>query len=321
MELSTSTCVKANLFGHSSSFTCLKDFRKCSVINSRRCWRSRTSLLRISKLERPRKPILLAMATGKLQEALPPVLDSTSEPPSIFDGTTRLYICYKCPFAQRVWIARNYKFQISSAVCSNSIAWLSLCDEQGLEEVIKLVPIDLQNRPSWYKEKVYPENKVPSLEHNNKVRGESLDLLKYINEHFEGPPLLPDDPAKLECAEELISYCDKFNAAFRNAFKSMEDIENQIRGPLDQLEHTLSRFDDGPFFLGQFSLVDIAYAPFIERYGPFVADVWKYDITAARLKLASWIEEVNKIEAYTQTKNDPKMLLERNKQRYGVIPL
>lgn len=32
--------------------------------------------------------------------------------------------------------------------------------EQGLEEKIQLVPIDLQDRPAWYKEKVYPANKV-----------------------------------------------------------------------------------------------------------------------------------------------------------------
>lgn len=31
---------------------------------------------------------------------------------------------------------------------------------QGLQEEIKLVPIDLKNRPDWYKEKVYPANKV-----------------------------------------------------------------------------------------------------------------------------------------------------------------
>ncbi|XP_068669498.1 protein IN2-1 homolog B-like isoform X2 [Aristolochia californica] len=302
MELSTSVCVKAGLFSHPSSLTCPKDILKFSIITtqSRRNWRSRTSLLRISELQRPQKSIVLAMATGKLQEALPPVLDSTSEPPSIFDGTTRLYICYKCPFAQRVWIARNYK---------------------GLQDTIKLVPIDLQNRPSWYKEKVYPKNKVPSLEHNNEVRGESLDLIKYINENFEGLPLLPDDPAKVEFTEELISYCDKFNATLRNAFVSKGDIENQIREPLDHLECALSRFGDGPFFLGQFSMVDIAYAPFIERYEPFLADVWKYDIAAGRPKLASWIEEINKIEAYIQTKNDPKVLVEGYKQRYEEISL
>lgn len=33
---------------------------------------------------------------------------------------------------------------------------------------------------------------VPSLEYKNEVKGESLDLIKYIDETFEGPALLPD---------------------------------------------------------------------------------------------------------------------------------
>ncbi|RWW57648.1 hypothetical protein BHE74_00035543, partial [Ensete ventricosum] len=103
---------------------------------------------------------------------------------------------------------------------------------------IKLVPIDLENRPAWYKEKVYPANKVPSLEHNNEVKGESLDLIKYIDKYFEGPELLPD--------------------------------------------------------------VDIAYAPFIERFQTFLK------------------EELNKIDAYTHTKQDPQVLLAITKKRLGV---
>ena len=35
------------------------------------------------------------------------------------------------------------------------------------------------------------EIQVPSLEHSNEVRGESLDLIKYIDSHFEGPSLFP----------------------------------------------------------------------------------------------------------------------------------
>ena len=33
---------------------------------------------------------------------------------------------------------------------------------------------------------------VPSLEHNNEIKGESLDLIKYIDSNFEGPSLLPE---------------------------------------------------------------------------------------------------------------------------------
>lgn len=32
---------------------------------------------------------------------------------------------------------------------------------------------------------------VPALEHDGKVIGESMDLLNYLDEHFEGPKLAP----------------------------------------------------------------------------------------------------------------------------------
>ncbi|XP_042511608.1 glutathione S-transferase L3-like [Macadamia integrifolia] len=225
------------------------------------------------------------MATA-VQEVLPPTLESTAEPPTLFDGTTRLYTAYICPFAQRAWIARNYK---------------------GLQDKMKLVPLDLDNRPTWYREKVYPPNKVPSLEHNNEIRGESLDVVKYIDSHFEGPAILPDDPEKKKFAEELLSYSDTFVGTVFSSIKG--DPNADVGAVFDYLEKALSKFDDGPFFLGQFGEVDIAYAPFIERFEPLLLELKKCDITTGRPKLAAWIEEVNKIEAYKQTKLDPQVLL------------
>lgn len=228
-----------------------------------------------------------------VQEDLPPALDSTSKPPSVFDGTTRLYISYTCPYAQRVWITRNCK---------------------GLQEKVKLVPIDLKNRPDWYKEKVYPPNKVPALEYNNEVKGESLDLIKFIDINFEGPSLYPDDPVKKEFGEELLSYTDTFYKSVTTSFKG--DGVDDAAAAFDFIENALSKFDDGPFFLGQFSLVDIAYAPFIERFQPYLLDVKNYDIKVGRLKLAQWIEEMNKNEDFNQTRRDPKELVESYKKRY-----
>ncbi|KAK9126871.1 hypothetical protein Scep_015717 [Stephania cephalantha] len=236
-----------------------------------------------------------SMAAKFVREILPPVLDSSSDTPPIFDGTTRLYVNLQCPYAQRVWITRNCK---------------------GLQDKIKLVPIDLENRPAWYKEKVYPPNKVPSLEHNNEVRGESLDLIKYLDTNFEGPELLSSDPAKREFAEELLSYTDTFNGAVVASLKGKAGRE--VGTPFDYLENALAKFDDGPFFLGQFSLVDIAYAPFIERYQPYLLEVKEYDITEGRPKLAIWIQEINKFEGYTVTKRDPRELVERYKKRFSA---
>jgi glutathione S-transferase len=228
------------------------------------------------------------MATASFQEILPPVFGPDSEPPPFLDGTTRLYTAFICPYAHRAWITRNFK---------------------GLQEQIKLVPIDLQNRPAWYKEKVYPVNKVPALEHNNEVRGESLDIIKYIDEHFDGPSLYPTDPTKRVFGDELLAHSDTFVTDVFKSFKGGPGTE--FGAPFDHLEAALSKFDDGPFFLGkEFSLVDVAYAPHVERFQTFLLEVKKYDITAGRPKLAEWIEEINKIEAYKPTKMDPKVTVE-----------
>ncbi|CAL5403868.1 unnamed protein product [Camellia sinensis] len=196
-----------------------------------------------------------------VQEVLPPALDSTSDPPAILDGATS----YTFPTYARKPNVRGLP-------------------ETGLQEKIKLVPIDLQNRPTWYKEKVYPPNKVPSLEHNNEVKGESLDLRNRAH------TLGMQDPAKRQFGEELLSYTDSFNKGVITSFKV--DGMNDADASFDYIETAPSKFDDGPFLLGQFSIVDIAYAPFIERFQPFLLDVKNYDITAGRPKLAAWIESL-----------------------------
>ncbi|KAL9244032.1 hypothetical protein vseg_017849 [Gypsophila vaccaria] len=231
------------------------------------------------------------MATIETGEVLPPVLGSNSVAPPRSDGTTRLYTAYTCPYAQRAWIARNYK---------------------GLQDKIQLVPISLDDKPDWYKD-VYPPAKVPALEHNNEVKGESLDLLKYLDTHFEGPALFPNDPAKKEFAEEMLAYSGTFGGAVFSNLKG--GSETDMRAAFDKLEGALSKFDDGPFFLGQFSAVDIAYAPFIERFQPLLLELKNYDITTGRPKLTTWLEELNKVDAYKQSKYDINELVSSFKRR------
>ncbi|MGV7468055.1 glutathione S-transferase C-terminal domain-containing protein, partial [Mycobacterium kansasii] len=83
----------------------------------------------------------------------------------------------------------------------------------------------------------------------------------------------------------------------------------------DKLEESLSKFDDGPFFLGQFSAADIAYAPFIERFQPLLLELKNYDITSGRPKLTTWIEELNKVDGYKQSKYDINEIISTIKRR------
>jgi glutathione S-transferase len=79
---------------------------------------------------------------------------------------------------------------------------------------------------------------------------------------------------------------------------------------LDKLEAALSKFSDGPFFLGQLSLVDIAYVTILERVQIYYSHLRNYEIAKGRPNLVRYTEEMNKIEAYKQTRNVPLTLLD-----------
>ncbi|CAD6207768.1 unnamed protein product [Miscanthus lutarioriparius] len=221
----------------------------------------------------------------KAEEVLPPTLGSGSQPPNLFDGTTRLYISYICPYVQRVWIARNFK---------------------GLQDKIQLVAIDLQDKPAWFLEKVYPPGKVPVLEHNGNIIAESLDLLSYLDANFEGPKLFPrdQDPAKQAFADELIASSDSVIIALFRAGRAQaqgqgdDDISELLAPALDK--------------------VDMVYAPFVERFKDFFAAVKHYDMTQARPKLKEWIEELNKIDAYAATWGDRRLQLAALMNKFGI---
>ncbi|RCV45340.1 hypothetical protein SETIT_9G446200v2 [Setaria italica] len=208
---------------------------------------------------------------------------------------------YFCPFSQRTWVTRNFKV---------------------LQEEIKLVAIHVQDKPAWYKEKLYPKGTVPSLEHNNEIRAESLDLIKYIDSNFGGPALLPQDPAKRQFADELITFADTFTKALYSPLMSHVEMSEEAAAALDKIEAALSKFNDGPFFLGKFSLADISYVKILERVQIYYSHVRNYDITEGRPNLEKFIEEMNKIEAYTQTKYEPMFLLDLAKKhlKCKVLP-
>lgn len=124
------------------------------------------------------------------------------------------------------------------------------------------------------------------------------------------------DPEKQKFAEELIAYSETFLKTVYTSFKAEEPVK-EAGNAFDYLETALQKFDDGPFFLGQrISVVDIAYAPFIERYKGFFQHQWKYDITSGRPQLASWVEEINKIDPYKQTKCDINKTIQYYKIRF-----
>jgi glutathione S-transferase len=132
--------------------------------------------------------------------------------------------------------------------------------------------IDRDNRPEWFL-KVSPHSKVPVLVIDGKESlFESNAIAEYLDETVP-PRLHPEDPLARARNRAWTDYVPDFAEAISStAYSNTEDefAKNAvaIAKPFGKLDDALSRRgNDGPYFNGpKFSLVDAAYAPFLQRY-------------------------------------------------------
>ncbi|ORZ19883.1 thioredoxin-like protein [Absidia repens] len=158
-----------------------------------------------------------------------------------------LYNAKLCPYAQRAVIALK---------------------EVGV--AYEEVTVDLLNKPEWYAAKVNPEGKVPALDVDGTILAESLVIIELINDLYPEKKLLPSDPIQKAQIRFFIEY---FNKLWTNLFKhitgqlSLEDYIKEAEPVWIRVnELLLEQSQTGPYFLGdQFSLADVALAPFIAR--------------------------------------------------------
>lgn len=132
--------------------------------------------------------------------------------------------------------------------------------------------IDRDNRPEWFLA-VSPHSKVPVLLIDGKdALFESNAIAEYLDE-TTAPRLHPEDPITRARNRAWTDYVPTFAGAISNT--AYADTEEEfaaraakIAGPFGKLEEALAkRGNAGPYFNGpKFSLVDAAYAPFLQRY-------------------------------------------------------
>jgi glutathione S-transferase len=132
--------------------------------------------------------------------------------------------------------------------------------------------IDRDNRPDWFL-KVSPHAKVPVLVVDGKDSlFESNAIAEYLDE--TAPPRLhPEDPLPRARNRAWTDYVPDFAeaisaTAYSNSEEEFSKNAARIAKPFGKLEEELARRGhSGPYFNGpKFSLVDAAYAPFLQRY-------------------------------------------------------
>lgn len=131
--------------------------------------------------------------------------------------------------------------------------------------------IETDNRPDWFRP-ISPHNKVPVLRLDDRV---SLFESGAINEYLDethGPRLHPEDPIDRAINRAWIDYVPTFvNLVSGHAYTADEAGYDKaaalVPGAFEKLENALAHQGAGPFFNGaHYSLVDAAYAPFLQRH-------------------------------------------------------
>lgn len=132
--------------------------------------------------------------------------------------------------------------------------------------------IDLRDKPDWFLA-ISPHGKVPVLQVDGEPLFESNAIAEYLEE-AEAPHLHPADLIKRARNRAWTDFITTFTPGLSGIYytESADDRDKRLdvaRTRLAKLEEALAseRGNDGPYFNGpDLSLVDAAYAPFLQRF-------------------------------------------------------
>ena len=153
--------------------------------------------------------------------------------------------------------------------------------------------IDRDHRPDWFL-KISPHSKVPVLRIDEKeALFESNAIAEYLDE-TASPRLHPEDPVARARNRAWTDYVPTFASAVSDTAYSDSEEEftakaAKLSGPFGKLDEALAkRGNAGPYFNGpKFSLVDAAYAPFLQRY-TFMDRLKPLGVIEKFPRLAAW---------------------------------
>jgi glutathione S-transferase len=131
--------------------------------------------------------------------------------------------------------------------------------------------IDPDNRPDWFLA-ISPHKKVPVLRVDDQVSlFESNAIAEFLDETI-APRLHPEDPVLRAVNRAWTDYLPTFAGtvtatAYADTEADYHKASAQIPTVFERLEGALAKQGAGPLFNGaKYSLVDAAYAPFLQRY-------------------------------------------------------
>jgi glutathione S-transferase len=190
-----------------------------------------------------------------------------------------------CPYCQKVWL------------------WLE--EKQIPYRVEKVTMFCYGEKEDWYRRKVR-SGMLPAIELDGNLITESDDILIALEQAFgplswgmEDPRVIP-----LRRLERLLfrAWCS-WLCYPSNSTREEQRSREIFQGVVDQVEEALAN-TSGPYFLEEFSTVDVIFTPYVERMSASLYYYKGYSLRETNPRLANWFEAMETRSTYRGTQSD-----------------
>lgn len=190
-----------------------------------------------------------------------------------------------CPYCQKVWF------------------WLE--EKQIPYRVQKITMFCYGQKESWYKQ-IVPSGMLPALALDDRVITESDDILWVLESAFgplgwslKDPKVMP-----LRRLERLLfrAWCSWLCYPHR-WFQQEQQSREQFIAIVAEVENALAQ-TPGPYFLEDFSVVDVIFTPYVERMNASLFYYKGYSLREEHPRLGAWFDALESRATYRGTQSD-----------------
>jgi glutathione S-transferase len=190
-----------------------------------------------------------------------------------------------CPYCQKVWL------------------WLE--EKQIPYRIAKVTMFCYGEKESWYQRKV-PSGMLPALELDGRIITESDDILLALEREFQPLVWSMEDPTviSLRRLERLLfrAWCSLLCYPRRSP-RDDQFHQEKFTSVVAQVEAALAA-TPGPYFLSEFSTVDVIFTPYVERMNASLFYYKGYSLREENPHLSAWFDAMESRPTYRGTQSD-----------------
>ena len=190
-----------------------------------------------------------------------------------------------CPYCQKVWL------------------WLE--EKQIPYRIAKVTMFCYGEKESWYQRKV-PSGMLPALELDGRIITESDDILLALEREFQPLVWSMEDATviPLRRLERLLfrAWCS-WLCYPRRSPRDDQFHQEKFTSVVAQVEAALAA-TPGPYFLSEFSTVDVIFTPYVERMNASLFYYKGYSLREENPHLSAWFDAMESRPTYRGTQSD-----------------